>query len=169
MIVMEEEIKKAINGDKTAFSTLFLSMENKLYRIAYSRLKSEPDSLDAIQNTIIIVLNNLYKLKNINSFNSWVIKILINECNKIYLNNKKNIAEDSSILEFTPYEDNHNDLIFYELLNILKTEEKLVTILYYKNNYSVEEISKKTNIKANTVKSLLHRSRKKLKKILEED
>lgn len=169
MIVMEEEIKKAINGDKTAFSTLFLSMENKLYRIAYSRLKSEPDSLDAIQNTIIIVLNNLYKLKNINSFNSWVIKILINECNKIYSNNKKNVTEDSSILEFTPYEDNHNDLIFYELLNILKTEEKLVTILYYKNNYSVEEISKKTNIKANTVKSLLHRSRKKLKKILEED
>lgn len=169
MELIEKEIKKAIDGDETAFALLFLSIQNKLYRIAFSRLKSEADSLDAIQNTILIVYNNLHKLKDFSAFDSWIIKILINECNKIYSKNKKVQSDSDSVLEFISYEDTHEDLLFYELLKTLSTKEKLVTILYYKNNYTIELISNKTNLNKNTIKSLLHRSRKKLKKILKED
>lgn len=166
---IEKEIKKAINGDETAFALLFLSIQNKLYRIAFSRLKSEADSLDAIQNTLLIVYNNLHKLKDCSAFNSWIIKILINECNKIYYKNKKVQSDSDSVLDSISYEDTHEDLLFYELLKTLSTKEKLVTILYYKNNYTIELIASKTNLNRNTIKSLLHRSRKKLKKLLKED
>ena len=161
-------IKKSIKGDDSAFSLIFLDMQNKLYRIAYSRLKSESDTQDAIQNTIVNVYENLGNLKNFSSFEAWSTRILINECNKIYADKKKIFLSEDNILEFNSYEDNHNDLIFNNLIKNLTTKEQLVLTLYYKNNLDINEISDKLNLNTNTIKSILHRSRNKIKKYLED-
>ena len=50
---MEELIQKAKNGDKEAFTTIMLSLEKDLYKIAKTRLKNDDDIYDAIQETII--------------------------------------------------------------------------------------------------------------------
>lgn len=161
-------IKRAIKGDDSAFTLIFLSMQNKLYRIAYSRLKSESDTQDAIQNTIINVYENLGNLKNFSSFEAWTTKILINECNKIYADKKRIFPSEDNILEFNSYEDDHNDLVFDDLIKDLTTKEQLVLTLYYKNNLDINIISDQLDIPSNTIKSILHRSRNKIKKILED-
>lgn len=161
-------IKKALKGDDSAFSLIFLNMQNKLYRIAYSRLKSESDTQDAIQNTIIIVYENLGNLKKFDSFEVWVTKILINECNKIYFNKKKIVFSEDSILESNSYEDDHDNLFFNDLIKKLNIQEQLVLTLYYKDNLEIDEISNKLNLNSNTIKSILHRSRNKIKKLLED-
>jgi len=162
-------VRKAIKGDNYAFSMLFLKLQNKLYRIAYSRLKSDDDTKDAIQNTILITYNSLNKLKKIESFESWVIKILINECNKILNSNKKVIYSEDNVLELNSYSDDFDDLFFSDLIKKLSTKEQVILTLYYLNNYSIEEISDELGLKAGTIKSVLHRSRNKLKKLLEEN
>lgn len=161
-------LKRSIKGDDSAFALIFLDMQNKLYRIAYSRLKSESDTQDAIQNTIVNVYENLGNLKNFSSFEAWTTKILINECNKIYADKKKAFPSEDNILEFNSYEDDHNDLIFNDLIKSLTTKEQLVLTLYYKNSLDINEISDKLDIPSNTIKSILHRSRNKIKKILED-
>ena len=77
-------VKKAIGGDKPSFTLLLLQSQSKLYKIAFSRLKSEADSEDALQNTIILSYENICNLKNPEAFDTWIVKILINECNKIF-------------------------------------------------------------------------------------
>ena len=81
---MEELIEKAKNNDKRAFSELIISIEKELYLIAKTKLKSDDDIGDAIQEAIYKSYKNLRKLRDNSLFKTWIIKILINECNNIY-------------------------------------------------------------------------------------
>lgn len=168
---MKKYIWKAINGDKDAFTLIFLNLQSKLYSIAFNRLKNEADALDAIQETIIATYKNLSKLEKIDSFESWVISILINECNKIYNKNKKiiysDIEEFKNIKELYPQNIN-DDLFFKDLIKHLNEKEQIIMILYYKNDYSIEKISSILKIKMNTIKSILKRSKSKIKKYIKE-
>ena len=65
---MEELIQKAKNGDKEAFTTIMLSLEKDLYKIAKTRLKNDDDIYDAIQETIIEAFKSIKKLKNTEAF-----------------------------------------------------------------------------------------------------
>lgn len=168
---MEEYVRKAIAGDKDAFTYIFLSMQNKLYRIAYNILKNEADSLDAIQETIINTYNSLQKLEKIESFESWVISILRNECKKIYnQKNKVHFIDIAQIEERESLKDNDLDesLVFRDLIKNLNTKEKIIITLYYQNHYTSEDISKTLNIKDNTVKSIIKRAKAKLEKEMKE-
>ena len=85
---MEELIQKAKNGDKEAFTTIMLSLEKDLYKIAKTRLKNDDDIYDAIQETIIEAFKKIIKLKNTESFKTWIIRILINKTNDIFRRKK---------------------------------------------------------------------------------
>lgn len=65
---MEEIIKKAINGDEKAFTTLVLNYQQDLYKIALTRLNSEYDIEEAIQETMISAFKNLNSLKEYDKF-----------------------------------------------------------------------------------------------------
>ena len=81
---MDELINRSKKGDEEAFTELILSIKNDLYKIAKTRLNNDYEINDAIQETIIKSYNHLRKLKDNSKFKSWIIKILINECNTIY-------------------------------------------------------------------------------------
>ena len=95
---MDELILKAKNGDKTSFTELMLQIKEELYKVAKIRLRNDDDVFDAIQETMLVSYKSLKKLKNNQYFKTWVIKILINECNKIYnYKNKKKIMFRRSV------------------------------------------------------------------------
>lgn len=167
---MEELIKKARKGDNQAFTELIQSIQNDLYRIAKIRLNNEDNVKDAIQNCIFNIYRNLDKLKKIEYFKTWAIKILINECNKIYhkiekqyklieiTDKKETIERDKAIKE-------SNDKLDFELaMSHLNYEEKIVITLIYNNRYSCNEIAKILKTNVNTIKSRLLRGKEKLRK-----
>lgn len=172
---MEELIIQSKQGNQEAFTQLILSIKLDLYKIAKTRLSSDYDIRDAIQETMIIVYTNLKKLKDNSKFKSWVIKILINECNKIYKKNKnKNKINKSIILESFDNSDNsiqeaNSKIDFNMLINCLDYEERIIITLFYNNSYSCLEISKILNKNINTIKSKLNRARNKIKKNYEGD
>ena len=84
---MEELILKAIAGDKDAFTLVILEYEQELYKIAKMRLISDYDICEAIQNTMILAYKHIKKVKEVKYFKTWIIRILINECKKIYKRN----------------------------------------------------------------------------------
>lgn len=100
-----------------------------------------------------------------------MIRILINECNKIYNLNKKNKKLFDKLIintDFNTYDtsiQNTNDKINFEtLINSLSYEERLVLTLHFNSRYSCSQIAKILNINVNTVKSRLTRSVNKLRK-----
>lgn len=171
---MEELIIRSKNGDEKAFTELILTMKNELYRIGKTRLNDDNDISDAIQETMINAYKNLRKLKDNSNFKSWIIKILINECNRIYKKKSKNtkLFEKITIEEPVNSIDNsinniNAKLDFEILINQLSYKEKLIVTLYYNNGYSCSEISNILNMNVNTVKSKITRAKEKVKKYYE--
>ena len=86
---MEELIKSALDGNKDSYVALIKSIETELFKIASSQLNNIDDVNDAIQETILNSYSKLHTLKNYNYFKTWIIRILINECNNIHRKRKR--------------------------------------------------------------------------------
>ena len=165
---MDELVKEAKLGNKEAFTQIIIEMENELYKIARLRLKNEDDIDDAIQETMLKAFKSIKKLKNEEYFKTWIIKILINNCNNIYRKKKEILIEDYSKelkSETNKLEHVEKKLDFYSIIKILDYEEKIILVLYYMENFTTKEISKIIKLNSNTVKSKLLRAKNKLKEV----
>ena len=164
---MEELILMAQNGDETAFTKLIIIISDDLYKIAKTRILDQADIDDAVQETMIETYKSIKRLNDPKKFKKWVIKILINKCNRIYRRKYKN---DVSIEEYKfDYLKNNsigeveNDLNFYDIIKNLNYEERIVVVLYYMEEYTVEEIKEILKMNKNTINTHLYRARQKIK------
>lgn len=164
---MEQLILKAQSGDKDAFTQLVLLINDDLYKIARSRISNESDIEDAIQETMIETYKSIKKLHDPSKFKKWIIRVLINKCNRIYRRKyKKDISIDESVLN--DFKENNiadleNDINFFDIIKCLNYDEKIIVILYYMEEYSVKEIKYILKMNENTIYTHLHRARQKLK------
>ena len=143
---------------------------NSMYRVAFGILKSDEEISDAISNTIVIIFEKIHTLRNEEFFKTWLIRILINECYKIYKQNKKIIYLENCNEGTLSYNDTYGDFEIRNIVNKLDKDLKEVVILYYFEDFSVKQISKILKIPEGTVKSRLSRARSKLgKKMLNDN
>ncbi len=150
-------------------------MENDLYKIARMRLVSEDDVNEAVQETIIETFKNLKKLRKIEYFKTWIIKILINKCNHLYKKEKNNnlfVKYDEENINNNLKAPNYSEKIlekldFEILIQNLNYEERISLTLYYLENLTTKEISKILKKPDSTIRNQISRGRQKLKKILE--
>jgi len=152
------------------FEKLIKTSQDDLYRIARAKLNNEEDIMDVIQNTIFSAYKNFNKLREKKYFKTWIIRILINQCNQFYNKRKKiiNISEFTENIYEKSFTNNINASIdFNLLLNNLNENERIVISLYYSKNYSCDDIANILNMNINTVRSHLKRGKDKIKKIYE--
>ena len=165
---LDELILMAQAGDEEAFANMILYIKDDLYKIAKTRIANETDIEDAIQETMIETYKSIKKLNDPNKFKKWVIKILINKCNRIQRRKyKTDISIDEynvETLKFNNIIDVENKLNFYDIIKILNYEERLIIILYYMEDYSVKEIKSILKMNENTINTHLYRARQRLKK-----
>ena len=170
---MEELINRSLQGDQDAYIELIESIQIEMYKIATSQLNNIDDVNDAIQETIIHSYNKLDSLKNINYFQTWIIRILINECNIIHRNRKKQLGlfyKISNSVNNSTYTNNifqevESNIDFDLLIQHLNYKERLIFTLYYRNKYTLTEISNILNINVNTIKSRISRAKQKIQKL----
>ena len=164
---MEDLIDKAKKGNKEAFTQLIISVEQDLYRIARMRFSCEDDIEDAVQETIIQAFKSIKKIRNPEYFKTWIIKILINKCNKIYKKKEKNLEyiEDISIDNYS-YDNNdilESNLDFYTLIKDLNYKERILLTLYYSEDFTTKQISRILKEPESTIRNRLLRSKAKIK------
>ena len=162
-------VEKAKNGDKEAFSELIKNVENELYKIARTRFYNQYDIEDAVQETIVQSLNSIKSLKYPQYFNTWIIRILINNCNNIY---KKKINLEFEEAQYSYVDDSddvNNKLNFDNIMKKLNYDERIAITLYYMEGYTNREISKLLDTKVGTIKSRISRAKQKIKEIYKEE
>ena len=161
-----ETVRKAKQGYVNEIGQIILENMQTLYRVAFSILKTEDEINDAISNTTVIVFEKIKTLKNEEYFKTWLTRILINECYKIYNQNKKIVYLENCNQEKLTYNDEYVD---YEIRNLVKNLDRdlrQIVILYYFEDFSVKEIAKIIQKPEGTVKSRLSRARKELENAL---
>lgn len=75
------KISKNINKD--TFEKIVKKYEQQLLLIAKSRLRDSSMAKAAVQETFISLYVNARKIKNYKKLKSWLVIVLINNCNKI--------------------------------------------------------------------------------------
>ena len=96
----EQLIRKARHGDAEAFIQLMEDNKESMKRIAYAYLKQDEDAADAIQDTILDAFEHIHKLRKEEYFKTWLTRILINNCTRIYRQNKRQPACDTNGPEY---------------------------------------------------------------------
>lgn len=165
-----ETVRKAKQGYVNEIGQVIVENIQTMYRVAFSILKTEDEINDAISNTTVIVFEKIKTLKNEEFFKTWLTRILINECYKIYNQNKKIVYLENVNQEKLTYNDQYVDHEIRNLVKNLDKDLKQIVILYYFEDFSVKEIAKIIQKPEGTVKSRLSRARKELeKKLIKQD
>lgn len=149
------------------FEHLFEPCKRSLYYTALHILMNADDAKDALQETAYAALKNFKQLRSEDMFQTWITRILLNNCYKIYRKNKRTTISLQDLDAVWFDEINEDESLLLNALCLLKPKEKAVILLRYTNDLKFEDIAKIMLLPTNTVKSIHVRSLAKLKKAFE--
>ena len=153
--------------NRQEFTRRVLALEGRLYRISCGMLRSPQDRQDAVQEAVLKAWQKLDGLRNEKFFETWLTRILINECYNLLAARKTQLPlEEAPEL---PAADEGGNRELRDALLGLDEKLRLPVILHYMEGYRVREIAGILGLPEGTVKTRLARAKRELKKYLEEE
>ena len=150
--------------NRTDFILRVRGCERRLYRVARTMLRSDADCEDAVQEALLKAWSKLGSLREEQFFETWLIRILINECKNTYRRRPRAQEELPESLAAPPADGELMDA----LMN-LPPKFRIPMELHYIEGYGIAEISRMLRIPDGTVKWRLSRGRALLKTELGEE
>ncbi len=160
--MMEKLVKRAMKKDAESFIRLMEEYKQPMLKVAYGFFSDEQDVADVMQQTVLNAYEHIGDLKKAAYFKTWLIRILINNCNQLY-NNRKRILSTADMAEEKYYDSYPEDNAFFSLLSLLHKDDRVIFELYYGEGYTTREISEMIDIKESTVRSRIHRGKEQLR------
>lgn len=151
--------------NREEFTDLILDSESTLYRVAMSMLRNEKDCEDAVQTAILTAFEKLGTLRQEQYFKTWLVRILINVCNKQLKSAAKTTELHDTDISSDSAEASTEIRMAVESLPVKIWQ---VVVLYYIEDFSIKEIKQILKIPEGTVKSRLSKGRKLLHDYLDE-
>ena len=135
--------------DKEEFAARTEAVRQRLYRTAYLYLGSEADALEAVDEAVYQALRTLKKLREPVHFETWLTRILLNECHRELRRRKRVAGEDA--LPDTAGPDAYDALPLKEAVRRLPEELRAVVILRFFTGYTQAETAAALDIPQGTV------------------
>lgn len=187
-----ELVVNAQGGDSDAFAELYAATYQKQYQFAYSYLKDEYLAQDALQETYIIALKELSRLKDPMLLIAWLNQINFRVCFQLHKKQKRYDAEMGGYYESDtgeeqtaidlqmktlsgPSSDNPEEMIVkvdsqeYIMNQILKlpfTEAQVIILKFYRS-LKYDEIADLLEISKSSVKRYLNSGKEHLASVLQ--
>lgn len=159
------------NRNKKIIEQVILENYNRYYRLAYRYVHNEGDAFDIVQNGACSAIKNSCKLKQPEYAQTWVYRIMLNECFRFFKEPQHLSYEEmqeSGSLEAGKACDVYADIDLLKAVDALPDKDKAVVILRYFEDKTLEEAAGILGENVNTVKSRLYRCMKKLRRALED-
>ena len=131
--------------DKEEFAARTEAVRQRLYRTAYLYLGSEADALEAVYQA----LRALKKLRQPEYFETWLTRILLNECHK-ELRRRKRFSADAPLPD-TAGPDAYDHLPLKEAVGHLPEDLRAVIILRFFTGYTQAETALALDLPQGTV------------------
>ena len=158
--------------NKNLIEQIILEKYNQYYCLAYSYVHNEADAYDIVQNGVYKALKGSHTLKKPEYAETWVYRIMLNECFR-YLKQPKLLSyesiQDENKGELGYTDDAYENIELQQALDSLSAQDKAVIILRFFEDRKLEEIAEILEENVSTVKSRLYRSMKKLYHVLATD
>lgn len=144
-----------------------------VYRIAFHYFRNREEAEDIAQDVFMKLYSSDFTLEKEDEIKAWLIRVTWNTCHSSFRNPFVKKRSDLEQYEWEEIPDRHSSVQDYltqkvVLDAVLSLPEKyrILTYLYYYEDYSCREIGEILEMKETTVQTRLFRARKKLKGIL---
>ena len=138
-----------------------------LYRVCILMLKNEKDAEDVVQETIIKYYQKAPPFKDYEHEKAWLIRVATNRCRDLLRFRIRHPLIDNEYL--VGISSDAADSGILEALTALPEKYRLVLVLYYIEDYRIEDIAKMINKTPSAVKMRLQKGRKLLEKTYREE
>ncbi|MXV74709.1 sigma-70 family RNA polymerase sigma factor [Candidatus Poribacteria bacterium] len=171
-------IQQILNGDQNAFTALVKKYQKQIHAFAWRTLGDFHLAEEITQDTFLKVYQQLWTLRDPNRFGAWLHTIVRNCCLAYLRKTQQPIESLDTMPEAEMERVSYNqylekqregvanetrDKVVKHLLNKLSENEQTVITLHYLGDMRCEEIGKFLDVPLNTIKSRLHRARKRLR------
>ena len=134
--------------DRDEFARRTEAIRARLYRTAYLYLGSEADALEAVDEAVYQALRALKKLREPAFFETWLTRIVLNECRR-ELRRRSRLAPEEALPDSADPVD-YDALPLKDAIRRLPEELRAVVILRFFAGYTQAETARALNIPQGT-------------------
>ena len=153
--------------DHETFAARVQALRGRLYRTAYLYLGSEADALEAVDEAVYQALRALKKLRQPEFFDTWLTRILLNECHKELRRRKRFSGEET--FPDTAGPDAYDGLPLKDAVRRLPEDLRSVIILRFFAGLSQAETAAALEVPQGTVATRQRRALQLLRLELREE
>ena len=171
-------IERILAGDENAFTALVKKYEKQIHTFVWRRVRDYHIAEEITQDTFLRAYEKLGTLRDPNRFSSWLYMIATRRFltwlgeKRVPMQSLEAMSEaEVEALFYAQYmaeqteklaTEKQREIVEY-LLQKLPARERTAVVLHYLSEMTCEEIGDFLEVSPNTVKSQLHRARKRLK------
>jgi RNA polymerase sigma-70 factor (ECF subfamily) len=168
-------VERVLDGDRDAFSHLVRKYMNAVYAMLLRMVHHEEEARDLAQECFIRAYRNLHRFDPARSFVTWLFQIARNACVDEWRQKKGNlvpfletdVAEKRTLEEIVVENEEREELA--EWIRALPPHYQAVLLLRYRHDFSYQEIAEILEISPRDVANRLHRARKKLREMRDQN
>jgi len=169
-------VAQARAGDAEAWRVLFRRYQLPLYAYLYELVRHEQTCLDLVQDTFIRAVRHISGLREDAKFGSWLFGIAHQQCLQHWRKSGREELLGDDLPDVVAEDDGPDEILIRSeqaaavraLLARLPIPQRSVLVLYFLEDFSIEDIARVTGAPAGTVKSRLHHAKRALKKLVKE-
>ncbi|MGO8701524.1 MAG: RNA polymerase sigma factor [Limisphaerales bacterium] len=174
----ELPVGEARQGEASAWEVLFKRYQMPLYTYVNELIHHEQASLDIVQESFISAARHIQRLREDQKFGSWLFGIAHQKCAHYWRKQRPETGPVKEGEEPRGEEADRPD----EMLMRAEEEEKLMALLeklppqhraalllYFMEDFSIEDIAQITGTPTGTVKSRLHYAKGELREMLNKE
>lgn len=166
-------IQRAIDNDEDACNKILNLYKGRIFSYVYRMVKNYHDAEDITFDAFIKCFNALPSFDTRRSFSTWLFTITHNVAMDYFRKNKqeyeyfdeRHASSDDLAADYA--EKRKKERIEQAIMKLSPVDRELV-ILFHKEEHSYEEISEITKMPITTIKTRLHRARKRLRQLVHE-
>ena len=167
-------VEAARSGDEEAFASVVRGSADRLFTVAHRILRDVGRAEDAVQQTFVAAWRELPSLRDLERFDAWIHRILVNAC---YAEAKRASQWSANVMALPIDGPSIPDTtLSVETRDALErgfrrlpTEQRAVFVFHHYLGWSLGEISDSLGIPVGTAKSRLHYATSTLRAALEAD
>ena len=169
-------IDRARRGDKEAFTTLVLTVGDRLYSVAFRILRDTSSAEDAVQQAFLTAWRELPELRDESRLEAWLYRVLVNACYAEIRHTGRWQPGLRLVTDLDPDPTTEGTQLGVEQRDELERgfrrlsgEQRAVLVMHHYLGLSGAEIAETLGLSPGTVRSRLHHARRQMRAALEAD
>lgn len=173
-IYLEFLVLHCRHRDRKAWEELICFYEKRLFYFIQQTVGQHQDALNVMQDTWLKAYYSIHRLRDPASLTPWLYKIARTMSLKYLRSRRKEISfEDCCETELLRQDEETADSYaadqIHRGLKLLTVSHREALVLYYLEDFSLQEIADILGIPIGTVRSRLHYAKRSLKTVLEKE